>query len=145
MNTEFKTYLDSIGMTNVLIKRVEAIYDFYNNVASVEIADIFVTDFIKEDGSREYESVWFFSPSYAMEAKSFISKDEFDISPIRKRITYWSIVKQDYDFLEATDKSRLQISFSLHEMTTGDLKASKENCNYLKGIFQKYVLPNIID
>lgn len=144
MNKEFTTYLETIGMTNVLIKRVETIYDFYRVVASAEITDIFVTDFIKEDGSREYESVWFFSEISAMEAKSFITKEEFDNSPLKKHISYWSIEKQDYDFIKATDKSRLQIHFSLPEMTSADLKASKENCDFLNGIFKKHVLPNFV-
>ena len=132
-------------MTDTLIKRVEAIYSFYQGVSPEEITSIFVTDFIKEDGGREYENLWFFSKSNMMEAKGFISRDDFDMSPMLKQIIYWNVKKQDYDFQKATDKSRLHITIIIVvSENRGDFKASKDNCDYLKDIFQKHILPNII-
>jgi hypothetical protein len=61
-----------------------------------EITGMFVTDYIKEDGAREYENLWLFPQTYCMEAKQFITKDDFDIAPIRSRIHYWNIRKQDF-------------------------------------------------
>jgi hypothetical protein len=144
MKKKFIAYLERIGMTIPLINRIDEIYHFYHEILSEEIIDIQVTDFIKDDGSREYENCWFFSSTYAMEAKLFISQEDFDMSPMRKRIDYWSIGKQNYDFKKATDKSRLVVHFSLIGETDGDLKASKENCDNLKEIFIKYILPNTI-
>jgi hypothetical protein len=145
MNKDFKVYLKNIGMTDILIKRVEDIYNFYQVVSPDELTDIFVTDFIKEDGSREFENLWLFTKSYMMEAKGFISHDDFDMTLMRKQITYWSVEKQDYDFQKSTDKSRLHILIRLTFPLAGDLKASKENCDYLKNIFHKFVLPNFIN
>ncbi len=58
MKDEFLEYLESIGMTKTLCKRVETIYAFYTEICPDEITDIFITDYIKEDGTREYQNLW---------------------------------------------------------------------------------------
>ena len=61
-------YLDGIGITtNVLKERVKLVYSVASQMCPEEIEDIFVTDYIKEDGTREYESLWFFSDKYCLE------------------------------------------------------------------------------
>src|ERR1035437_1103 len=132
MNKEFTDYLEKIGMSNPLIRRVEEIYNFYHDFVTEEITNIFVTDFIKEDGNREYDSLWLFSKNYAMEAKAFISRDDFDMTPLNKQLTYWSIEKQEYDFKTATAKSRIHIEITFATHTNGILNASKENCDFLR-------------
>jgi len=143
MKEEFIKYLESIGLTKTLCERIKTIYEFYRDTCPDEITGIFVTDYITEDGSREYENLWFFSKIYAMEAKQFIVKDDFDMTPIKNRIIYWKIQKKDYDFKKATEKSRLYLEFGLDTGIAGVFKASKENCDYLKDIILKYVLPNL--
>ncbi|MDP2799553.1 MAG: hypothetical protein Q8O60_06710 [Deltaproteobacteria bacterium] len=143
MKEEFIKYLESIGITEPLRKRVEIIYEFYREINREEITDIFITDYLKEDGSREYENLWFFSEKYTMEAKGFITKDAFDIAPIQNRVIYWQIQKQDYDFKKTTEKSRLYLLFRLDTDIRGELKASKENCDYLRNIILNHVAPNL--
>ena len=143
MREEFVKYTESIGITKALRERIEAIYQFYRKICPDEITSIFVTDYMKDDGSREYENLWFFSAKYYMEAKLFIAKDDFDITPIQKRINYLTIQKQDYDFEKATEKSRLHLTFRLDTEIIGELKAAKENCDHLKDIILKYVAPNL--
>lgn len=143
MKDEFLEYLESIGMTKTLCKRVETIYAFYTEICPDEIVDIFVTDYIKEDGTREYENLWFVSPKCCMEAHRFITKDHFDMDVIQGKIYSWEIEKQDYDFEKATAKSRLHLTFHMPHDRAGDLKAAKENCDHLKNIILKYVVPNI--
>jgi len=144
MKDEFLKYLESIGMTKTLRKRVETIYAFYTETCPDEITDIFVSDYIKEDRTREYQNLWFFSPKCCMEAHSFITEDYFDIDAMQNRIATWEIRKQDYDFKKATEKSRLHLVFWLPPDRHAEFKASKENCDYLKDIFLKYVVPNLI-
>ena len=145
MRSEFVSYLKAIGMTDVLVKRIEEVYEFYQRVSPEEITAIFVTDFLKEDGNREYENLWFFSQGYVMEAKNFLTKDGFDMTPLLKSSFYWLVEKQDYNFLKATEKSRLLIRVNLSAGLgmSGEFKASKENCDYLKDVFHKYLLPNL--
>lgn len=143
MKEEFKIYLISIGITNTLIKRIEEIYNFYQKLCPEEITTIFVTDYINEDGTREYENLWFFSKKYAMEAKEFIVEDDFDMAQIQNRINYWNIKKDNYDFKKPEEGSRLYLHIGFNPDLTADLKASKENCDYLKKIFLEYVIPNV--
>ena len=143
MKDEFKKYLEAIGITEILHRRIKTIYEFYEKICPNEITNIFVTDYITEDGTREYENLWFFSKKYVMEAKLFIQKDDFDITPIQNRIIYWTIQKQDYDFKKAIEKSRLYLEFRLDTGGICELKASKENCDYLRDIILKYVVPNL--
>ncbi len=130
-------------MTKTLRKRVETIYAFYTEICPDEIADIFVSEYIKEDESREYENLWFFSSKYCMEAHDFVTKDFFDIELMKNRITWCEIHKQDYDFKRAIKKSRIRLRFSLPRNREGIIKASGQNCDYLKDIIFKYVTPNM--
>ena len=144
MKEDFKNYLSSIGVTaKVLSERIETIYQFYQSIGLDEITGIFLTDYILSDGTRLFESLWFFSENFAMEAKQFLVEDNFDMSLLHKRVHYWNIKKQNYDFKKATEKSRLYIGFILNTGAGSFLKASKENCDYLKEIFLKYFIPNL--
>lgn len=143
MKDQFTAYLKSIGMSDVLIRRVETINKFYQDICLEEITDIFVTEFIKEDGTREYENLWFFSQTHAMEAKSFISRDEFDMTPLHKKVTYWTVEKQDYDFAKATEKSRVHLTISLRHPVRGIFRASRENCDFLRDVLRKHIMPNL--
>jgi len=143
MKKEFIIYLKSIDITDAHRERVETIYKFYQEICPDEITGIFITDYIEKDGSREYENLWFFSEKYYMEAKQFMAKDDFDVTPIKKRVSYWTIQKQDYDFKKATKKSRLYLKLGLGTGISGDFKAAKENCDHLKEIILKYVVLNL--
>ncbi len=146
MKKEFIDYLESINIKGeILLDRIKSIYEFYKDMCPDEIADIFVTDYIDSEGRREYGNLWFFSDRYAMEAKGFATgKDDFDIAPMKNRVKYYEIRKQDYDFKEATDKSRLYLNIIWDTGTTGELKAAKENSDVLRGIILKYVKKNLI-
>ena len=143
MKEEFITYLEAIGITKALRERIEAIYEFYREICPDEITSIFVTDYIKEDGAREYENLWFFSERYCMEAKLFITKDDFDITPIKSRMDYLRIRKHEYDFKKATEKSKMNLDIKFDTGIRCDFKASKENCDYLKEITHKHFMPNL--
>ena len=144
MKEHFIEYLEGIGITKTFRKRIEEIYNFYVEICPDDIIDIFVTDYTMGDGSRKYENLWCFSPKNCMEAQLFIENDHFDIAPIENQIAHLEIQKENYDFKEANDKSKLYLSlnFSLSSLQC-DFKASKENCTYLKNIIFEHALPNL--
>lgn len=142
MKEEFSKYLKKIDTTDVIRKRVEAIYNFYKDVCPEEIDGIFITDYITEDGRREYENLWFFSNNYCMEAHNFLERDEFDIEKMSKRVLGWNIEKNNYDLnKKPTEKSRLLVHIKLTHTTSCVLKASKNNCEFLMQILLKYAIP----
>lgn len=143
MKPEFIPYLESLELPALILVKIESIFNFYKDYCKEEITNIFITDYFNNDGSRIFENLWFFSKSYCMEAKQFITMDDFDMTPINKRIVYWNIKKQDYDFNIEVGTSRLYVEFKLDIRSTGNLKASGKNCGKLKEIFMQYVLPNL--
>lgn len=145
MKTEWIEYLNSIGIKDLFLNRCKEVYNFYQQVYPDQIKDIFVTEYLDKEGVRLFESLWFFSETMVMEAKKFLSEDDFDSVPLKHQIRYWNIKKTDYDFIMATTKSRLVVDFTFLSGTNGALKASRENCDNLKLIFNKYVITNEIE
>ncbi len=143
MKKELVTYIQSLGIRTPLEERIKRIYEFYQALCPDEITDMFIEDYFKENGTREYEGLWFFSGKYVMEAKTFIKDDDFDMAQIEKRLNYWRIKKQDYDFKQATDKSRMHLDAAFEGGTMVIMKAAKANCDALRDIFMKYFLPNL--
>jgi hypothetical protein len=145
MKEGFTQYLTSIGIGEPIANRVEKIYEFYDEILRSmgdEIQDIFITDYIQKDGIRQYENLWFFSDKFVMEAKLFISQDDFDFLYLKQRVSYLKVIKENYDFKEATELSRLNVEW--HSGRSGGLlKASKENCSKLAEIVLKYLTPSI--
>ena len=140
---KFIPYLREVDITSrTLLKRIEFIYILCSDMCPVEIEDIFVDDYTKEDGTREYEDLWLFSNAYCLEAKKFLTTIDLDITPIKKRIVYWTVTAQDFVFKKASEKSRLNLRFKLIQDVRGELKASKGNCDSLQAIINKYIKPN---
>jgi hypothetical protein len=144
--TKFIPYLKEIDIvSSVLLKRIEFIYTLVSDMCPDKIEDIFIDDYLKEDGTRDYEDLWFFSNLYSLEAKKFLTQIDLDITPMKQQIVYWSVQVQDFNFKESSEKSRFSLHFRVLEGgITGDLKASKRNCDYLQVIAVKYIKANQI-
>ncbi len=143
MNDEFLKYLASIGIVESLREIIERIFNYFLRSASVEITDIFVSDYLSEDGTREYKDLWLFSTKYWLEATDFIVKDHYAISPIKNRIVRWEIKKQDYNLEMTTAKSKLTLTVRFDTGICSEFNALKENCNKLRDIIDKHVVTNL--
>lgn len=141
MEKNFYKYLDEIEITQKnVINKVKDTFLFYSNHLCPEtIQDIFITDYIED--SREYENLWFFSENYAMEAKNFISEDNFDISSF-EHVRNLQIIKKDYDFENWNEESRIDLICDADNLFF-EMRASKQNCDYLKDILDKYFIKRI--
>ena len=143
MKQSFLDYLKMVGVKEPLHKRIEGILQFYKELCPEDITDIFVSEYLTQDGNREYSSVWFFSANYVMEAKYFIEKDDFDIMALNQ-ITYLEIEKKDYDFKQAKAESRMTAAYAaITNLVTGKLQSSQENCDVLKHILLEYLIPQV--
>ena len=145
MKTEFIGYLKLIGITaEEYLKRIETIIEVHSTICQEEIIDIFVDDYFKEDGTREYDGLTFFSDEYIFGAAQFLTEDNFILSKRMKNVTTIKIKGKNYDFKKATENSRLNIEIK-HEIRElfGNFRASKENCDHLKNIYFKHIVPNI--
>ena len=143
MNKKFTRYLQDIGITDLFQKRTAEVIDFYEECFCINVADIFVSEYVDNNGERQYENLWLFNDSFACEAKLFLTVDDFDAVRNTDKIVHWTIKKIDYDFKKASAKSRMTLNFKLVSTIGGEMKASQENCDALRDIFRKYILPNI--
>ncbi len=143
MKREFAEYLASIGISTALRERIEAIQLVCAKICPEEIVDIFVNEYITEDGTRHYQGLDLFSRHYLISVNQFVTTDDLHIAPLYKKILSFEVSKQEYDFDKATEKSRLYLKFHTTTKGEGEFKASKENCTYLTKIMRKYIIPNI--
>jgi hypothetical protein len=144
MEEKFYKYLESIGIGEPITKKVEELYIFYEEMLKKNddaIIDMFITDYIKQDGSRVFENLWFFSNKYMMESKLFINKDDLDFLATKNGVIYVNIKKENYDYKNAQEQSRLIVEYVTSHNAGGILKASKENCNKLRDIINDYIIP----
>ena len=143
MKHEFFNYLTSLPMPNTYVNRTTAVLDQIERLFIFETEDLFVTDYIKDDGERVFESLWLFNRDLAVEAKDFLNKEDFDLTPIKSTVGYLCVKSSGFDFVKATNKSRLNISFYFRGGISAQMRASGENCLKLLGVFQTYVKPNL--
>ena len=145
MKTEFKDYLSEIGISGAILDRVEEILKFYNEYLKFQIDEIFVCEYIDADGSRVFESLWFFNSDYCFEAKNFIISENYDVDFYKKQINSFNILKKDFNILEnvSNENSRLNLTFSFSPRRVGILKASKNNCKQIVKIIENFIKPNL--
>lgn len=144
MKPEFEQYLDLLAVTPPIRSRVQALYDLCSHLCPEELEEIFITEYVNSDGTREYEALNFLSARYIMEAKQFLNNDDVDLDVIGGSVRYWRMKKWDYDWEEPSDKSRMTLFVSLLSGMGAELKASKENCTRLKKLLVDRVVPNIV-
>ena len=146
MKPEWQEYLQSLEMTDVLQSRVEEILTAYSLVDSGEISEIFVSEYVNNDGHREYENLWLITETHVKEAKQFITKDDFDSMSIQGILYRWRIEKKDYDLNQATPSSRMTLIFEFGtspEGIRGEMKSSGSNCTHLRDILIRFISPNV--
>ena len=146
MNERFESYLDSIGLSASILKEcVERTYKYSSKLCPEKIEDLFVNDFIKEDKSREYSSLWFFSKCYLMEVRNFRNANEYDIdiARIADWLSYYRISFKDYDLVESSETSSMKVECSNSDGIGFVLQASRENCNKLTSIIETYLKASI--
>lgn len=140
---KFDKYLEKVGITTrVLSDRVRFLYDIASKMCPEEIEQLFIEDSIKKDNTRAYGSLWFFSKGFMLEAHNF--EMEYDIDIMAIKVIRVELKLNHYNLKEAGEKSRLSvyINFLLGDII-GELKAANENCDVLRDIAFKYIMPKL--
>lgn len=142
IDQKFIDYLNSLDMSTTSANRVREIYQFYVDTCKFQIDDIFISEYVDKDGKRIFENLWFISKGIVMEARNFISQDEYDMALTANNIDRWFISKRDFDFKTASRMSRLTVNFEFRRAgLSGVMKATGDNCLHLMMLFKKYILP----
>jgi hypothetical protein len=136
-------YLVSIGIREPIEQRVNEILNKINALFSnIEILDVAVNDYIKEDMTRIYDSIRFYSKDFTIRVNGLTEPEyHFIIAPSIKDIDLIKIESKNFDFIKANEKSRLMITAQYPNRIINDLKGSGTNCDHLMEIYRKYILP----
>ena len=111
MKRQWATYFKSLGMSRVLINRAAQASQALSNISQEDIQDVFVSEYINQDGIREFEHLYFFTPSQIIRATRFAVDDILDadaLHQLRNLVTH----RTHYDFEKANDKSRLTVKYT---------------------------------
>ena len=117
---------------------------YITSINKEKLEDIFVEEYIKKDGSREYDAIRFYSKNFKFLADNFIKTDDLRITKNNEAYTHIRIKAEKYNFKKATDESRLLVFGTTNKGYHTEIKASKENCDHLEYIILKYMIPNLI-
>ncbi len=146
MKDGFVEYLQTLGLgSSISVSGVESHYNSALKLCPEPIDDIFISNYYKEDKSRDFESLFFFSKSFLMEVRSFRQDaiQDIDVARLVDSLTYYRIDAKNYVFGQApSDKSRLLLHATTGDAIVFELKASAENCAKLALLFEKYVKSN---
>jgi hypothetical protein len=136
-------YLDVLEMPEAIRERFHRALRFYEETAGMAVEFVHVTDRVDEEGNRLFENAWFFGGNYAMEAHDFVSKDDFDAAVV-EAVAIWRVSVENYDFEKATAESRMFLTYNTG-FTSGDLTATGGNCDSLRDVLQRFVIPRIAE
>lgn len=136
-------YLNDIGISEPIRERIEVIYSHIQKVFPHAIEDIFIIDYVEEDGTHVYPDMDFYAGKRVFSVSDFKTATDIRTTSIAK-IEYMQILSKDYDFQLANSNSRLTVNFSVeYTNALGHLKATNQNCDYLMEIIKKYFIPNL--
>jgi hypothetical protein len=141
MKSEFVEYFEHINISRTLQNRISDLLDIAIDICPEEIIQLHLSNYIAEDGSNAYDSMWFFSETFCLEAKQFLTESNLDITPYKNLICYAKLFAEDFNFHEADESSKLILDFKMALDITGTMKATGENCSYLYNIYKKYFKP----
>jgi hypothetical protein len=143
MKKEFLTYLNAINTTQTVQNRVAMFYNLCQNICTEDLVDIFVDDYVNQDGSISYTGLSFFSKNFTLSIPNFLTSDIISILGNKVAVQWFRLQIRDYDFKKGNDQSRISMDLMKGITATGYYKGSRNNCDFLLEIMKKYLLPNI--
>ena len=146
MDSKFKKYYTSVGMGETLNKKMSAFHDQLKSIGCDTLQDVVISEYITDNGERQYINAIFFTTDFVYEIERFLSDSPtIWIAKLIGNVGSYGLTPKDYNFTDITQASRL----NLHCIWTQGLKfellikTSKENCNHLLKLVNKYFKPNL--
>lgn len=144
MSLNIDEYCKTVGLSNIQIPRVKQIYAEYSQIFNQEIRDIFVSEQTTPENLRLYISLWFFTDSCFLEAKNFLSTDNYDIAILKKGVKHVQFSKVNFVFGQsAQNNSSFVLDMQVTDLIKAQFRASQNNCEKLLEIYKKHILTNI--
>lgn len=147
MNQSIVEYLESIGMGQLLINKAAALHDQFVSISEGTLQDALVSEYVTEDGQREYLGLVFFNSTYVYEVEHFLADaPTMWIAKLTNNLSAVGLTpNKEYDFITASPASRLNLNCGWRQGTTFvlNIKTSGHNCDKLLYVVRKYLMPNV--
>lgn len=146
MKSEFLNYFKTIGITEPIQHRIEAIFELVERLLpGDQFTDVHVSEYLQEDGTRIYEDIRFYNErgEKGVVARDFMTQYVFNVFSLEREIQSIYVESKDYDFRKATEKSRLIVVTYYPDEVRATFKASKENCDNLFKIYLKLLVTRL--
>jgi hypothetical protein len=143
MKKAFLAYLNDIGIKDHSYSRTEAVYGTVRGLIDGEIMDIFASDYLELNGTRNYEDFFLFIPGKIIEVNQFmfIDRGKIFVNHVAGiRLPAVNLSRSAYEFQNALPESRLNVEAIYSDKIEIRLKASGKNCDYLAALLKKYFL-----
>ena len=141
MTPKFQLYLIKIGATKLIQDRVEYFHRLCSHLAFQPLIDIFIDEYLTQDKTRVYEGLSFYSKDFNFSIPNFLTSEEIGILAHHNVQDRIAITVKNFDFRKANNDSLMSVGLSHDRNSTGEYKASQENCMHLVAMLRKYARP----
>lgn len=143
MRPDFIDYLKNIGLSDVMTNIIKEKYLQMISVLEIkEFDDIFISETMSSQGSREYFSLYGFTDSLACRIGIVRGDPHIGIMRLKGLVRQINILDWNYDLITPDENSKLRYSpVNLDGKGIFTAYASGLNCSKLIYIHKKYIIP----
>lgn len=145
MNQKSKEYLESFDppLEAPLRRRIDEVVEVFKWLRKGrDPALLFLSDTIDGDGARAFVSLWAFDDPVWMEARSFTTQIDVDVSLYNGAITYVGVEDDEKSPVEGVDsRPEMRVQVETDSGTYSLLSATGDNKAYLRDIVAETLVP----
>lgn len=138
-------YFSLIGLDADLKQKADQIKNNLSNLNGFKPQKVFVTDYLQTDRTKVFENLLFFADDVVYEIKNFSAEERYAIYKIKDNVTMVQILKNDHNFKNFDESSRIYIRVSLRFDAELELKGTGENCRFLMDLLNTVFLKEFED
>lgn len=142
----FQSYVNSLGMSQAIEDKVKVMYHECQSLSSDTLNEIFISEVRKQDNTREFLHLHFFSKERVFQYSSFLSTPTLAIVNWNKlTLCQWN--QADFDLVTGkySKASRVSATISFNPIPLAlQLIASEENCQHLLNVLKTHILPKLV-
>jgi hypothetical protein len=146
MDPRFDDYARKVGLGEKGREVVASVHDECLGLVRAKLpkfvfSDIFVDNFLGQDGDVRFGNVWFFARDLCTCASIFDRVKKRGLITLKDRVTQFDMEERDFQ-LELSSSARLYVEFSCGEHRADKLTAAGPNCVHLAMVALKYLPTN---
>lgn len=141
---QVQAYLENVGLRSPLVERGVDIVDKWESLYGARPIDIVVDDERDESNARVYKDLWGLYPDFVVEQYTWTAGNfRGDVVSLESGIVRFEYTVRDYNFVEATDASRMTLEVDFQARVAGTVNVSGANCDHLLRLYREYFVPNL--